>query len=130
MVRNTIVVVVIVVIVVVFLLFQNLGQQGNVTTVIPTPTAEIPLPSPTQTSEVDIKNMAFAPSTMTVKIGTTITWTNNDSVPHSVTSDTGMFDSNTLQSGGKFSFTFNQAGTFPYHCNIHTFMKGTVAVTQ
>ncbi|MCL5073785.1 MAG: cupredoxin family copper-binding protein [Actinobacteria bacterium] len=86
--------------------------------------------SQSQSSKVDIKNMSFSPDTMTVKMGTTITWTNNDSVPHTVTSDNGLFDSKTFQPGDTFSFTFKQAGTFPYHCSIHTFMHGTITVTQ
>jgi plastocyanin len=61
-------------------------------------------------------------------VGSTITWMNNDSTQHTVTSDTSQFDSGILAPGGMFAFTFTQPGTFTYHCNIHTFMKGTVTV--
>lgn len=86
------------------------------------------------TNGVLIKSMAFTPSTITVAAGTTITWTNNDSVSHTVTSDTGLFDSGSMSStgasgsGGSYSYTFTTAGSFPYHCTIHPSMTGTVIV--
>ncbi len=59
-----------------------------------------------------------------------MTWVNNDTVPHTATSDTGVWDSGTLNPGQSFSFTFNDAGTFPYHCAIHgaASMSGTIVV--
>lgn len=77
---------------------------------------------------VEIKDFAFSLTTLTVAIGTTVTWTNQDSVNHTVTSLTGVFESGTLSKSGSFSFTFTQAGTFEYQCAIHTSMKGTVIV--
>lgn len=77
---------------------------------------------------VEIMDFTFSPETLTVAIGTTVTWTNHDSAIHTVTSLTGVFDSGTLSNGGSFSFTFTQVGTFEYHCSIHTSMKGTVIV--
>lgn len=85
--------------------------------------------SSSQSLKVDISNFIFNPSSTTVKINSTVTWTNNDSAPHTVTSDNGNFQSNTLATGDTFSFTFKKAGTFPYHCNIHKFMKAEVIVT-
>lgn len=64
-----------------------------------------------------------------MKAGTKVTWTNNDGAPHTVTSDSGAFGSQTLNQGNTFSFTFTSAGTFPYHCAFHPGMKGTVIVT-
>jgi plastocyanin len=61
-------------------------------------------------------------------MGTTVTWTNDDGVNHTVTSDQGAFDSGPLATGQTFSQTFNQAGTFTYHCTIHPSMQGTVVV--
>jgi plastocyanin len=80
---------------------------------------------------VTINGFAFMPATMTVPVGTRVVWTNQQAqVPHTVTSDTaGVFDSGTLQTGMTFAFTFNQVGTFAYHCNIHPNMHGTVVVT-
>lgn len=78
---------------------------------------------------VTIQNFAFMPTPLTVPVGTTVTWTNRDSASHTATSDTGMWDSGTLSTGKSFSFTFNQAGTFAYHCNIHPNMHGSIVVT-
>jgi len=78
---------------------------------------------------VSISGFAFKPASLNVSTSTTVTWTNNDSVTHTVTSDTGAFSSGDLSSGQTYSYTFNQAGTFAYHCSIHTYMHGTVTVT-
>jgi plastocyanin len=80
------------------------------------------------TNEVWIQGMAFNPSTITVAIGTTITWTNKDAVSHTVTSNSGAFDSGIIGSNGTHSFTFNTAGTFSYYCAIHPTMTATVVV--
>ena len=80
-------------------------------------------------NEVVIQNMAFAPATITVNAGTTVTWTNKDAIAHTVTSDNGLFNSGNIGSNGTYSYTFSTAGSFPYHCSIHTMMKGTVVVT-
>ena len=79
-------------------------------------------------NEVFIEGMAFSPSTITVAKGTSITWTNKDPVAHSVTSDTGKFDSGLINTNGTFSFTFSTVGSFPYHCTVHTNMTATVIV--
>jgi plastocyanin len=83
---------------------------------------------------VSIQNMAFSPSSITVAVNTTVTWTNNDNVTHTVTSNTGVFNSGNIGNagnyggGGTFSYKFTSAGTFPYHCSIHPAMTGTVVV--
>jgi plastocyanin len=79
-------------------------------------------------ASVTISGFAFSPQTLTVTKGTTVTWTNNDSTTHTVTSDTGVWDSGNVAVGNTFSFTFNQSGTFPYHCKIHTSMTAKVVV--
>jgi plastocyanin len=73
---------------------------------------------------------SYQPSSLTVPAGTTVTWINRDVVRHTVTSDEGLFDSGRLGSGESFSYTFKESGTFNYHCTIHTFMRGTVIVTE
>jgi plastocyanin len=78
---------------------------------------------------ITIQGFAFSPATITVPVGTKVTWTNQDPATHTVTSDTGAFDSKNLTTGGTFSFTFNQAGSFAYHCAIHTRMVATIVVT-
>lgn len=84
------------------------------------------------TNSVAISNMQFSPDNITVKKGTTVTWTNNDGIPHTVTEsdDQSGPSSPTLSSGQTYSFTFNTAGTFKYHCTIHPGMTGTVTVTE
>jgi len=82
---------------------------------------------PIESNEISIKNFQFTPSFITVKTGTTITWTNEDSALHTVTSE-GNFDSGTLNTGERFTYTFTQAGNFDYICKIHPSMKGKIIV--
>lgn len=107
------------------------NNQPNVTSA-PSVQGETPTVVPTggKASQVSIKNFSFDPSPLTIKIGTTVTWINNDSAPHTVTSDTegSALKSQTIQPGESFQFTFKDAGTFPYYCSLHTSMKGTVEV--
>jgi plastocyanin len=93
----------------------------------PTPTGTLP---PVQSGEakVSIANFAFNPVNLTIITGTTVAWTNNDTVSHNVTSDDGSWGSNSLAKGDSFSFTFTQAGTFSYHCSVHPSMKATITV--
>jgi plastocyanin len=91
--------------------------------------AAVTTTSQSASAVVLIKNFAFSPSSLTVSVGTTVTWTNQDSASHTVTSDSGSeLNSATLSTGQSFSHTFTQAGTFAYHCTIHPFMKATVTV--
>ncbi len=86
--------------------------------------------TPSAGNTVDIKNFAFSPVTITISKGQTVTWTNMDSVPHTITSTTGVFDSQPIEPGHTFSYTFNDAGTFEYSCTIHPSMQhGKVIVT-
>ncbi|HEV7421299.1 MAG TPA: cupredoxin family copper-binding protein [Mycobacterium sp.] len=78
---------------------------------------------------VNIDNFAFVPATLTIKAGSTVTWTNKDEDPHTVVADGGTFRSQALSSGGTYSFTFPAAGTFDYVCSVHPFMHGSVEVT-
>jgi plastocyanin len=78
---------------------------------------------------VRIADFAFAPDSSDVKVGDSVKWTNSDGATHTVTADDGAFDSGNLAAGKAFSFTFDKAGTFAYHCNIHQSMTGTVVVT-
>ncbi|MCL5735195.1 MAG: S-layer homology domain-containing protein [Actinobacteria bacterium] len=70
---------------------------------------------------VSIQSSAFSPNPITINVGDTITWTNDDQIPHTTTSNTGIWNSGNLGPGAKFSRTFNQAGTFDYLCTIHLF---------
>ncbi len=82
----------------------------------------------TATASVSMANLAFSPTSLTVARGTTVVWTNNDATTHTVTSDTGLFGSGNIAPGGTFSYTFNSAGTYAYHCALHANMTGTVVV--
>jgi plastocyanin len=78
---------------------------------------------------VAIKDFAFNPPTTQAKVGDSITWTNQDSTAHTVTLDDKSVDSGNVAPGATFSHAFTTAGTFTYHCQIHTQMKGTITVT-
>ncbi len=93
------------------------------------PVSKTPPASKPSSVSVNIKNFSFDSSTLNVKIGTKVTWVNNDNVSHTVTSDFGnLLSSGTLSPGQSFSFTFNNAGSINYHCAIHPMMKGSVVV--
>jgi LPXTG-motif cell wall-anchored protein len=77
---------------------------------------------------VTIQNFAFAPKTVTVSQGDTVSWTNRDGTAHSATADDGSFDTGLLDKGSSATHTFSQAGTFQYHCTPHPFMTATVVV--
>lgn len=81
--------------------------------------------------KVSIDNFTFAPASLAVTVGTTVTWTNRDDIPHTVvsTDDAKTFKSKVLDTDESFSFTFTKAGTIPYFCSIHPKMTGTVVVT-
>ncbi len=79
-------------------------------------------------NEVFIQDMTFTPGTISVAANTTIKWTNKDAVTHTVTSDSGLFDSGSITSGGTWSHTFASAGTFAYHCTPHPTMTASVVV--
>jgi len=79
-------------------------------------------------NEVFIQGSAFSPGTITVTANTTVTWTNKDGVAHTVTSNTGIFDSGTINANGTYSHLFSTAGSYPYFCSVHPSMKGTVVV--
>lgn len=86
---------------------------------------------PASTNKVTISNFTYSPSDITVKKGTTVTWTNNDSVSHDVVGDSdNELKSELLQNGQSYSFTFNEVGTFNYSCTPHPQMHGTVTVTE
>jgi len=97
---------------------ENLEEQE--------PAAESIIP---QTFNVNIKGYAFSPAEIRIPKGSTITWTNNDAVSHTVTSDSGSeLNSESLSQGETYSHTFNAQGTYEYHCKPHLFMKAKIIV--
>ena len=82
------------------------------------------------TADVKIDNFSFGPAELTVPVGTIVTWTNRDDIPHTVvsTDDPKVFKSKVLDTDEKFSFAFSKAGTYSYFCSIHPKMTGKVVV--
>jgi plastocyanin len=76
---------------------------------------------------VHIDNFVFEPAALTVKVGTTVTWTNRDDIPHTVVC-AGKFRSKTMDTDGSFAFTFAAAGEYKYFCSLHPHMQGVVKV--
>jgi plastocyanin len=77
---------------------------------------------------VAIADYAFSPTPLTVAAGTTVTWTNADDFDHTTTADDGAWDSGPLSTGDPFEHTFEEPGTFAYHCDIHNFMQAEIVV--
>ncbi len=77
---------------------------------------------------VTIDQFAFSPQEVTIAVGETVTWTNMEVIGHTATANDDTFDSGTLTEGDSFSFTFDTAGAFPYHCEFHDNMMGTITV--
>lgn len=100
----------------------------------PVPPAPSPPPAePSSTVTIPVNasvlgDRAYAPGTLTVAAGTRVIWMNADSVAHTSTSNAAGWNSGTIAPGGQFAFTFQAAGSFPYHCAIHPGMIGTVVV--
>jgi|GraSoi_2013_60cm_1033757.scaffolds.fasta_scaffold00462_17 plastocyanin len=84
--------------------------------------------APAADAGVQIDQYAFLPQRITVKPGTTVTWTNDDDAPHTIASSAKVFKSRPLDTGDKFSFTFTTPGTYAYFCSVHPQMTGTVTV--
>lgn len=86
---------------------------------------------PAPVTAISIKNGKFRPKNPTIKVGTTLTWTNDDDIEQTVTSDSpGVFDSGALAPGASWKFTFNAAGVFPYHSKGKNGSFGSITVTQ
>ncbi|MEK7152930.1 MAG: cupredoxin family copper-binding protein [Patescibacteria group bacterium] len=103
----------------------NIPSDENNTSSSPSSTAQ-------ETDQVAIEDLAFTPASVKVKKGATVTWTNKDSTPHTITgvdSNKGP-ESGTLEAGDTYSFTFDEVGTFGYICDFHSSMKGEVTVTE
>jgi len=77
---------------------------------------------------VAISGFAFSPPNVTVTVGDTVTWSNSDATAHTATADDGSFDTGTIGANGTGTATFSTAGSFPYHCKIHSSMTGTITV--
>jgi len=79
-------------------------------------------------AEVKIDNFSFGPQTLTVPVGTTVTWTNRDDIPHTIVSTDGVFKSKVRDTDESFSYTFTKPGTYTYFCSVHPKMTGKIVV--
>ncbi len=99
-----------------------------------TPAASAPASAAQLVDAVSIKGFAFTPESITVSVGATVTWINDEDSLHTVTSGTpaspsALFDSGEIDTGVEFPYTFTAEGTYPFFCSRHDFMKGVVTVT-
>jgi plastocyanin len=90
--------------------------------------ADMARAAPAPAASVQIDNFTFKAPVVTVRSGTTVTWTNGDDIPHTVVSRDGLFKSKVLDTGDRFSFTFAKAGQFGYFCSLHPHMTGMIIV--
>lgn len=111
------------------------GGSSSPSTPSPTTPSPAPASAASTSATVNIPTnaralgaSAYAPNPVTVSQGAVVTWSNSDGTTHDVVADGGAFDSGRMNQNGTFSFTFNQKGTFTYHCSIHPTMTGTVVV--
>ena len=123
-----------------FILMSNPSIQGTqtnqpnsgdnqITPPSTTTPSQTTTPSTPKTYNIEIKDFAFSPSSLTINKGDTVIWTNKDSVSHPVTSDSGNeLNSGTLSQGQTYSHTFSAAETFFYHCSVHPMMKAKIIV--
>lgn len=106
-----------------FLTLRNLAIRGAVAAVLASQISA----ARCEAVQVTIDNFTFAPAALTVKVGTTVTWKNQDDIPHTVVS-AGKFKSKALDTDDSFSFTFTSTGDYTYFCSLHPHMTGTIKV--
>ena len=109
------------------------GGASPTATSAPAATATTPANATTVKITGASGNFSFQPASVTIKVGSAVTWVNNSNVPHTATSDSGSavsWDSSAISTGGgSYSFTFTKPGTYAYHCSFHPFMHGVIVVT-
>ncbi|PWT85812.1 MAG: hypothetical protein C5B57_02210 [Blastocatellia bacterium] len=109
-------------------LMAGCGGSSSSSPTTPSPTPQgtsVTIPMGART----LGSSAYSPNPVTVTAGTTVTWVNNDTIAHTSTSDSpGVFDTGTIAAGASSSFTFQNKGSFPYHCTFHAGMVATVVV--
>lgn len=86
--------------------------------------------TPAEATAPVIQDFSFIPDPISITVGDSVTWTNEDGFAHTVTADDDSFDSGNLDGGATFEQSFDEAGEFAYHCNIHPQMAGTVSVSD
>jgi len=106
-----------------------LALTGSAVTV-PVTTGHAATAAARAVARVAIQGFAFKPAILTIKVGTTVTWTNKDAMAHNVTAAKGRWQSDTLQQGQTYTYTFKKAGTYTYTCTFHAGMTAKVIVAK
>ena len=112
---------------------QETGGAATDPTTVPAQTtapAESTTPAPNSTTTVDIRDHAFNPAQLNVAPGTTVTFVNNDTEPHTATTDNALFDSGKLPPESSYPVVLDGAGTVTYHCELHPEMQGSIVVGE
>lgn len=125
---NKIFVIILIILIIIggYYVFTTMNKQNNTTQTPGTEQQGSNNQPQIQTVEVSIKNFAFNPATVTIKAGSTVKWTNQDSAAHQIKSN--LFNSSALNTGDSYEFTFNTPGQYDYTCAIHPSMKGKIIV--
>lgn len=110
--------------------FTATAVPPTATHALPTATQAAASPTPEESggNRISISGFSFSPSQLQVKVGTRVTWTNRNSTSHTVSADDGSFSSGDLDLNDTYSRTFDEVGTFAYHCDFHPSMTGTIEV--
>ena len=103
-------------------------MPAPVTVTTPTTSGKAVIAS--RSTNITIRDYSFLPATLTIKKGTTVTWTNDDIAKHTVTGDQGGPSSSFFGKGQSYSYTFDTPGTYPYHCEPHPYMTAAIIVTE
>jgi plastocyanin len=106
------------------------GTTSETTTAGDGTTSDTTAPAGVEGTEVTIEGYEFMPPVLTAQVGDTVVWTNQDDFAHRSTSDDELWSSEDIDADGTYEFTFEDAGTFAYHCGIHNYMKGSVVVEE
>jgi plastocyanin len=107
---------------------RSWGVASTVSAVLVAALLFLPADGKAEDGTVKIDNFTFDPPRLTVKAGTTVTWYNEDDIPHTVAASGKQFRSKTLDTDGKFSFTFTTPGSYEYFCSLHPHMTGMIVV--
>ncbi|MCU1456903.1 MAG: Plastocyanin [Actinomycetia bacterium] len=105
------------------------AKSSKTTAAQTTTAAAAPATAGAEAGAITIKNFTFSPDPVTAKVGQQITVKNEDTTAHTVTADDKTFDTMAIPPNGSATFTVTKAGTYPFHCSIHEFMKGTLTVS-
>ena len=104
------------------------GDAASGIRIVAQASTPVPSPMPSPVSIIHIKNFAYVPDSVTIPAGSTVKFVEDDETPHTVTASDGSFDSGNLNQKQTWTHTFAKAGTYPYYCAYHTYMKGKIII--